>query len=103
MSLYWATEDIIVRRNTYVDDKSTLATVFTSILSSVQQDDVPVGLSGGGYASRTYTVFMGNEKSIKADDRIVTTDGKELRVIGIKEVTSGNEPYLQCSCEEAMD
>lgn len=101
--LYWLDESTIVKRLTYANDRATLSTTFTNFLASVQQDDVPIGLSGGGYSSRTYTVFMGTEHTIKPDDRIVTTDGRELRVVGVKLVTSGGEDYQQCSAEEAQD
>lgn len=103
MALIWLDEHIIVRRQTYTNDLSSFATVFTNVISSVQQDDVPIGLSGGGYASRTYTVFMDNTRTINPDDRLVTSDGRELRVLGVKRVTSGGEDYQQISCEEGQD
>lgn len=103
MSLHFLDAKTTIRRNTYSGDKSTLATVFTNIDSSVQQDDVEIGIGGGGYASRTFTVFMGTEHTIKPEDRIITTDGKELRVSGVKLVTSGSEDYQQIACYEAQD
>ena len=103
MSLYWLDTTVVVRRQRYANDKSSLATMFTNIPSSVQTDTVPVGFGSGGFASRAYTVFMDTRATIKNEDRLVCTDGRELRVIGVKLVTSGFEPYQQIACEEAQD
>ncbi len=101
--LYWLDKGVVVRRNTYANDKSSLATVFTNVPSSIQQDDVPIGISSDGYSSRTFTIFMGTERTIRADDRLIDPIGREFRVIGVKLVTSGNEDYQQISAEEAQD
>lgn len=102
MALHWLDEYVIVRRETWTNDISTLATVFTNVIASVQQDEVPVSLAGGGFAGRTYTVFMDNTRTIKNDDRLVTSDGRELTVMGVKRVTSGSEDYQQISCKESQ-
>lgn len=102
MSLYWLDTTVVVRRMAYVNDVGSLATVFTSVSSSVQQNDVPVDLRSAGFSSRTYTVFMDLSRTIIPEDRLVTTSGVELTVRGVKRITSGGEPYQEISCEESQ-
>lgn len=102
MTLHFIDETVVVRRLNYVNDVASLSTIFTNVGASVQQTDVPVGLSGDGYASRLFTVFMDTSRTIVTGDRIITTAGKELVVKGIKQVNSGSEPYLEISCEESQ-
>ena len=105
MTIHFITpnDTLTVRRPTWSGNPRTasLATIFTNVSSSTQQDDVPIGLSGGGFVARTYTVFIDIARTIKPDDRLITADGKELRVMGVKLINSGSEDYQQISCEEA--
>jgi len=103
MSLYFLDAKITVRRITYIGDAGSLATVFTNVLSSIQQEDVAVEYAGDGYANRSYVVYMDNEQTIRTDDRLITPDGVELRVLGVKLVTSGGEDYQQIDCAEGQD
>lgn len=103
MALYWLNETVTVRRLTYTNDKATFQTVFTNVLTSVQDEDVPVDLRGEGYASRTYTVYMDLSSTIYPDDLLITTDGRELKVTGVKTINAGFEPHQEISCEEAQD
>lgn len=103
MSLHWLDQAVSIRRHTYASDKTSLTTIFTNVIGSVQQNDVPVGLGGGGYSSRTYTVFFDLGRTVYAGDRLITADGKELRVLGVKRVSSGSEDYQELSCEESQE
>jgi len=93
-------EYVIVKRLSYTNDKSSMSTIFTNVIASVQQNQVEVSLSGDGYASQTYTVFMDNSRTVLEKDVVVTTDGRYLEVMGVKRITAGSEPFQQLSCEE---
>lgn len=103
MALHWLNEFVKVRRLTYTNDDASLATVFTNVSASVQQDDVGIQLSGGGYAARTFTIFTDASRTIIPGDRVVDSDGTEYRVLGAKVVTAAAEDYTQLTCEEGQD
>ncbi|KKN71740.1 hypothetical protein LCGC14_0418060 [marine sediment metagenome] len=103
MALHWLDETVTVRRLSYIGDAGNFATIFTNVLSSVQQDDVAVGISGDGFGERSFRVFMDTERTILPRDTLITTDGRELRVVGVKTVTSGGEDYQELECQEAQD
>lgn len=103
MSLYWADNACAIRRNTYTGDKSALQTVFTNYIASVQQNDVGIGLGGGGYSSRTYTIFFDTTNTILPEDRVIDTSGREYRVLGTKLVTSGAQDYQEITAEETQE
>lgn len=103
MSLYWIDQTATIRRNVYSGDKSTMGTVHTEVGVSVQRADGELEFTDTGYASSPYTVFTGNEHTIQLEDRLITSEGIVLRVLGVKTVTSGSEDFMQLECVEEVD
>lgn len=100
MVLHWLDDTTIVQRQTYSGDKSSFATVFTNVPVSVQQNDVGIAVGGGGYVSRTYTIFTDDSRDINPKDILVVSGGSKYSVLGVKLVESGTENYQQIDAEE---